>query len=86
MDIRIPNDEIEDTDELFRQLKEMEDVRTDCFVELCNEEEIEFGFLANGEPGLSNIWPVVKLNPTPPSRKIANLCHRAVRKVGSMNI
>ena len=47
VDIRIPNDEIEDTDELFRQLKEMEDVRTDCFVELCNEEEIEFGFLAN---------------------------------------
>lgn len=47
VDIRIPNEDIEDTEELFRKLIKMEDIRTDCFVELCKEEEIEFGFLAN---------------------------------------
>ena len=47
VDIRIPNEDIEETEELFRQLKKMEDVRTDCFVDICKEEEVEFGFLAN---------------------------------------
>jgi predicted AlkP superfamily phosphohydrolase/phosphomutase len=47
VDIRIPNEDIEKTEELFRKLMKMEDIRTDCFVELCKDEEIEFGFLAN---------------------------------------
>mgnify|MGYP001960876493 CR=1 FL=1 len=47
VDIRIPNEDIDETEELFRQLKIMEDIRTDCFVEICKEERVEFGFLAN---------------------------------------
>jgi len=47
VDIRIPNDEVKTTDELFSNLKNMEDIRTDCFIELCKDEAIEFGFLAN---------------------------------------
>jgi len=47
VDIRIPNRDISDTEELFRQLKKMEDVRTDCFIEMCQKEDVEFGLLAN---------------------------------------
>ncbi len=47
VDIRIPNDDIAETEELFRQLNEMETIRTDCFIELCKKNNTEFGFLGN---------------------------------------
>lgn len=47
VDIRIPNDDIAETEELFRQLNEMEIIRTDCFIELCKKNNTEFGFLGN---------------------------------------
>lgn len=47
VDIRIPNDEIEDTVDLFDKLREMEDLRTECFIDICKTRACDFGFLAN---------------------------------------
>lgn len=47
VDIRIPNDEIETTVELFEKLNLKETTRTSAFVELCKSNDTQFGFLVN---------------------------------------
>ena len=47
VDIRIPNDEIDETEELFKRLSEKESRRTQCFIELCKKNTPDFGFLVN---------------------------------------
>lgn len=47
VDVRIPNDEIQTTEELFEQVSEKELKRTKCFIELSKKNNIEFGFLVN---------------------------------------
>lgn len=47
VDIRIPNDEIETTEELFERVSEKELKRTECFIELSKRNKTEFGFLVN---------------------------------------
>lgn len=47
VDIRIPNDEIDTTEELFERVSQKELKRTKCFIELSKKNETEFGFLVN---------------------------------------
>ena len=47
VDIRIPNNEITETSDLFEQLIQMEKKRTSCFIKICKKENVEFGFLVD---------------------------------------
>lgn len=46
-DIRIPNTELETTDELFEEVNKMERIRTNSFIDLCKQANVQFGFLCN---------------------------------------
>jgi len=58
IDIRIPNYDIAETEELFRQLNEMEIIRTDCFIELCKKIILNLDFWEIAEQLSFNIYPV----------------------------
>lgn len=47
VDIRIPNSDMESTEVLFEKLIEMEYVRTKCFIDICKNNNSEFGFLVD---------------------------------------
>ena len=47
VDIRIPNSDYEKTSDMLDSLVVMEERRTDCFVELCKQRNMDAGFLAN---------------------------------------
>ncbi len=47
VDIRIPNEDIKSTEELYNKLEEKESKRVECFIDLCRMNSSEFGFLVN---------------------------------------
>jgi predicted AlkP superfamily phosphohydrolase/phosphomutase len=47
VDIRIPSEDYANTKDLLDDLVKMEERRTSCFIDICNEKNLEAGFLVN---------------------------------------
>jgi predicted AlkP superfamily phosphohydrolase/phosphomutase len=46
-DIRTPNRDFSTLEELVENLNKMETIRTNCFIDLCRKNNVQFGFLVN---------------------------------------